>query len=109
MTPINWPPNKRIPPAVASPTGKVVWVAKSVAVVRSGYAKNPLMEPAIYDKTGCYISNVPQSIKLAITNPIINTRHFILYVSLLPIALIMRHPKHPTIFEQAIIIPFETV
>lgn len=36
ITPKNCPPNNRIPPAVASPTGNVVWVAKSVAVVRRG-------------------------------------------------------------------------
>lgn len=36
MTPINWPPNNKIPPAVASPTGKDVCVAKSVAVVSKG-------------------------------------------------------------------------
>lgn len=36
MTPMNCPPKRRMPPAVASPTGKEVCVAKSVAVVSKG-------------------------------------------------------------------------
>lgn len=36
MTPMNCPPKSRMPPAVASPTGKEVCVAKSVAVVSKG-------------------------------------------------------------------------
>ena len=35
-TPRNCPPNRRIPPAVAYPTGKVVCMAKELAVDRRG-------------------------------------------------------------------------
>jgi len=46
-TPIIWPPKSKIPEEVASPTGKVVWVAKSVAVVMKGYATKPAHPPKI--------------------------------------------------------------
>ena len=36
MTPVVCPPNNKIPEEVAYPTGKVVWVEKSVKVVRKG-------------------------------------------------------------------------
>lgn len=36
MMPMNCPPKSRMPPAVASPTGNDVCVAKSVAVVSKG-------------------------------------------------------------------------
>lgn len=36
ITPPNWPPKRRIPEDVPSPTGKVVWLAKSVNVVKKG-------------------------------------------------------------------------
>lgn len=46
ITPMNCPPKSKIPPAVASPTGKEVCIAKSAAVVSSGYAKMPASPPA---------------------------------------------------------------
>ena len=36
ITPMVWPPKSKIPEEVAYPTGNVVWVEKSVIVVKKG-------------------------------------------------------------------------
>lgn len=41
MNPKVWPPNKKLPPDVAYPTGKVAWEAKSIIVVKNGNILNP--------------------------------------------------------------------
>ena len=45
------PPNMRIPEEVAQPTGKVVWLAKSVSVERRGQALSPINAAHIYENT----------------------------------------------------------
>jgi hypothetical protein len=48
ITPDSCPPKSNIPDAVAYPTGKVVWVAKSVSVLNNGYMDKPVNAPPTY-------------------------------------------------------------
>lgn len=48
----NCPPKRRIPPAVASPTGKVVCMANPLAVDRRGYVNRPLKPVVMKVKSG---------------------------------------------------------